>query len=145
MPTDPIRRDPDLRIAVIVDPALAPGLLANTVATIAIGIGAAQPGLGNTALTDAAGRVVRNSADRPVPILQAPEATIRALLLRALPVPDGAVVVPFPRFARSLHAFADYRAAFPTRDLAQEVLDGLGLAGPDQWVRSLTGSLRLLR
>ena len=142
MPPDPT---PALRLAVIVDPALPPGLLANTVATIAIGIGAALPALGNTPLTDAAGREVRNSADRPVPILQAPEGAIRALLLRALPVPEGAVVVPFPRFARGLHAFADYRAAFPGRDLADEALDGLGLAGPDRWVRSLTGSLRLLR
>lgn len=136
---------PALRIAVIVDPALAPGLLANTVATIAIGIGAAQPGFGNTPLTDSAGRTVRNSADRPVPILQAPDETMRALLLKALPAPEGAVIVPFPRFARSLHAFAEYQAQFPTRDLADETLDGLGLAGPERWIKSLTGSLRLLR
>ena len=136
---------PPLRIAVIVDPALAPGLLANTVATIAIGIGAAQPGFGNTPLIDSAGRTVRNSADRPVPILQAPDETMRALLLKALPAPEGAVIVPFPRFARSLHAFAEYQAQFPTRDLADEGLDGLGLAGPERWIKSLTGSLKLLR
>lgn len=137
--------DPALRIAVIVDPSLPLGLLANTVATIAIGLGAAQPLLGNTALTDAAGRAVRNSADRPVPILQAPDEMIRALLLKAVPPPEGAVIVPFPRFARSLHDFAAYQAAFPARDLAAEALDGLGLVGPDRWVRSLTGSLKLLR
>ena len=133
------------RIAVIVDPGLAPGLLANTVATISVGIGAARPAFGNTVLTDAAGRSVWNSADRPVPILQAPAEALGALLLRAVPVPDGGIVVPFPRFARSLHAFADYQAEFPSRDLAAEVLDGLGLAGPEKWVRSLTGNLRLLR
>lgn len=137
--------DPAFRIAVIVDPSLPLGLLANTVATIAIGIGAAQPFFGNTVLVDTAGRAVRNSADRPVPVLQAPDEVIRGLLLKALPAPEGAVVVPFPRFARSLHAFVDYQAEFPTRDLGQEILDGLGLAGPEKWVKSLTGSLKLLR
>ena len=137
--------DPALRIAVIVDPALPLGLLANTIATIAIGIGAAQPVYGNTPLVDAAGRGFRNSADRPVPILQATDEIMRALLLKACPPPDGAVIVPFPRFARSLHAFADYQAEFPSRDLKDEVLDGLGLAGPEKWVKSLTGSLKLLR
>lgn len=137
--------DTVLRLAVIVDPELPVGLIANTVATISAGIGAAIPEFGNTELVDAAGRSFRNSADRPVPILQASGAMMSALLGRAFPVPPGGVVVPFPRFARSMHAFADYQAAFPAHDLAAEVLDGLGLAGPEKWVRSLTGSLKLLR
>jgi hypothetical protein len=37
------------------------------VATIGIGIGAAQPAFGGVVLTDAAGRSIHNSADRPVP------------------------------------------------------------------------------
>ena len=119
--------------------------MAITVATIAIGIGAAQPLFGNTPLVDTAGRVVRNSADRPVPVLQASDDVIRGLLLKALPASEGAVVVPFPRFARSLHDFVDYQAEFPTRDLGQEILDGLGLAGPEKWGKSLTRSLKLLR
>ena len=90
-------------------------------------------------------RAVKTSAIRPVPILQAPAKEIVSLLLKALPAPDGAIVVPFPRFARSLHAFADYRARFPKCDLASEPIDGLGLAGAEKWVRSLTGSLKLLR
>lgn len=137
--------DPVLKIAVIVDPSLPLGLLANTVATIAIGLGSAQPLFGNTELADSAGRLVRNSADRPVPILQAPDAVIRALLRKAVPTPEGAVVVPFPRYARSMHAFADYQAEFPRRDLTAEIMDGIGLAGPEKWVKSLTGNLKLLR
>lgn len=133
------------RIAIVVDPALAPGLLANTVAVIGIGLGAAQPGFGDTTLTDEAGRTVKNSADRPVPVLQADGAALRALLLKALPAPQDGIVVPFPAFARGLHSFADYQAAFPGRDLGAETIDGLGLAGPERWVKSLTGSLKLLR
>jgi hypothetical protein len=130
---------------VIVEPTLPLGLLANTVATISIGLGAAVPFLGNTLMTDAAGRGFRNSADRPVPILQASHATIGVLLLRAVQEPQGAAVVVFPRFARSLRAYSDYRDQMPTRDPSQEAIDGLGLAGPEKRVRSLTGSLKLLR
>jgi hypothetical protein len=133
------------RLAIIVDPGLPLGLLANTVATIGAGIGAVMPALGGTVLTDAAGRSVHNSAALPAPILQAAPEAIRGVLLKALPVPEGATVVAFPQFARAIHQFADYRALFPSRDLEAEIIDGIGLAGPDKWVRSLTGSLKLLR
>ena len=136
---------PDLRIAVIVAPSLPTGLIANTIATTCIGIGTIVTQLGGTALTDTSGRTVHTSANRPVPILQATEEAIGALLLRALPAPERAVVVPFPRFARSLHRFEDYLAAFAHCDLKDEIIEGLGLAGPEKWIRSLTGSLKLLR
>lgn len=137
--------DPDKRIAVIVDPSLPLGLLANTVATIGIGIGAAAPGFGNSTLTDLTRRSVQTSANRPVPILQASPEGIGTLLLRAFPVPDGGILVPFPRFARNIHLFADYLADFPQRDLGKEIIEGLGVAGPGKWVKSLTGNLKLLR
>ncbi len=133
------------RLAIIVDPTLTIGLIANTVATIAVGLGAAEPKFGNVTLTDRIGRSLKNSADRPVPILQAPSEVLRSTLLRALPAPEGGIVVPFPQFARSLHTFADYRAQLEVRDLATETIEGIGLAGPERWVKSLTGSLKLLR
>lgn len=133
------------RLAIIVDPTLPLGLLANTVATIAVGLGAGAPGLGGMMLADREGRSVLNSANRPVPILQGPPEAIRAVLLKALPAPEGAVVVPFPQFARAIHSFAEYKALFPDKDLTAETIEGLGLAGPEKWVRSLTGSLKLLR
>lgn len=137
--------DPTWRSVIVVDPALGLGFLANTVATIGIGLGAALPGLGNTVLTDAHGRSIHNSANRPVPILQGEPDVIRAILLKAMPTPAEARLVAFPRFARSLHAFTDYEAQFPSRDLANEAIEGLGLAGPEKWIKSLTGSLKLLR
>jgi hypothetical protein len=141
----PLRGAGDLRIAVAVDPALPLGLLANTVAVIAAGLGAAAPGIGGVRLTDAAGRAILNRADRPIPVLGADAAALAALLDRAADAPDGACVVAFPAFARSLHAFADYAETFPARRLSEERLEGVGLVGPSRWVRSLTGALKLLR
>lgn len=134
----------DIRIAVIVNPALPPGLLANTVGAVSIGLGARLPSLGASRLSDRHGRGIDGSSNQPVPILQADGDAIRALLLKALDRAEGAIVA-FPAFARAMHVFADYAAAFPTRDLAEETIDGVGIAGPSKWVRSLTGSLKLLR
>jgi Protein of unknown function (DUF2000) len=85
------------RIAIVIDPDLAPGALANTIAVIAIGLGAAAPHLGGDQLINAGGRSFRISANRPVPMLQADPAAIGALYAKARP-PDG-IIVPFPRFA----------------------------------------------
>jgi hypothetical protein len=135
----------DIRIAIVIDPSLPAGLIANTAATIGIGLGAVEPYLGGTILTDNAGRSIHVSSKRPVPILQASTHEIGELLIRAQSPPQGARVVAFPQFARRLHDFTDYVAEFPHRDLTSEKIEGLGLAGPEKWVRSLTGSLKLLR
>lgn len=143
-PVPPLAGAGDLHLAVIVDPALPAGLMANTVAVIAAGLGARLPGIGGVRLADAAGLSSWNSADRPIPVLAADAAAMRALIERA--AAEAAVeTVLFPAFARALHAFADYAAKVPELRLADEKIDGIGLAGPKKAVRSLTGALRLLR
>ncbi|KSV93029.1 DUF2000 domain-containing protein [Sinorhizobium sp. GL28] len=135
----------DIRLAIIINPELPPGHLANTIAAISIGIGAAMPVLGNQHLTDSNQNTIDISSNRPIPILQADNRTIGALLLKALPKEEDRIIVPFPAFARSLHSYADYETQFPVRDLSEETIDGIGLAGASKWVKSLTGSLKLLR
>lgn len=135
----------DWKVAIVVDPGLSLGELTNTVAVLGIGLGAAVPRFAGERLTDATSRQFHISSNRPVPVLQANGDGLQALLAKALPTADHAVVVPFPRFARQLHDYRDYEAAIPGRDLAAEVIDGIGLGGPAKWVRSLTGSLKLLR
>ena len=135
----------DFRLAIIVSPDLPPGLVANTVGAIGIGLGARLPHLGAARLTDGDGLGFDISSNLPVPVLQAPPEVIGAVLTKALPVPEDGAIVPFPAFARALHDYADYEASFPARRLGDETIDGLGIAGPAKWVRSLTGSLKLLR
>ncbi|MGY5778926.1 DUF2000 domain-containing protein [Rhizobium sp. ZPR3] len=136
---------PDIRLAIVVNPALPLGLVANTAGAISIGLGAKFPALAARQLTDREGRAIDISSNMPVPVLQADGEIIRSLLLKALPQQDDRAIVPFPAFARSLHDYREYEATFPNRDLAGEAIDGLGLVGPSKWVKSLTGSLKLLR
>ncbi|ATN32633.1 hypothetical protein ACO34A_02290 [Rhizobium sp. ACO-34A] len=136
----------DLRLAIVVNPDLPQGLLANTVGAIAIGIGAKLPVLAARQLEDRQGRRIDVSSTLPVPILQADAEALRRLLLKAQDGADPAgAVVPFPAFARALHVYADYETSMPDRDLGEEKIDGLGIAGPAKWVKSLTGALKLLR
>jgi hypothetical protein len=135
----------DIRLAIVVNPALPIGLVANTVSAISVGLGARLPQLAGQTLADREGRAIDTSSRQPVPILAADAEMIGALLLRALGRSDDRAIVPFPAFARSLHDYREYETAFPNCDLSQEAIDGLGLAGPAKWVRSLTGSLKLLR
>ncbi len=136
---------PDFRLAIVVNPNLPLGLIANTAAAIAIGLGAGFPALAARQLTDREERTIDISSNLPVPVLQADAEAMAALLLKALPRQADRAIVPFPAFARSLHDYREYEATFPSRDLAGETIDGLGIAGPSKWVKSLTGSLKLLR
>jgi hypothetical protein len=136
----------NLRVAVIVAPDMPLGLVANSVGVIAVGLGAQCPELADSALADGGGRGFGSVCNQPMPVLQADRAAIRDVMLKAFARrPEGATIVPFPAFARSIHVFADYEKALGTRSLDEEEIDGIGLAGPSAWIKSLTGSLKLLR
>ena len=136
---------PDSRLAIVVNPELPLGLLANTVGAIGIGLGARLPWLGNRPLTDLDGRIIDDSSVLPVPILAASPEAIQSLMLKAMPRADDSALVVFPAFSRALHDYREYEALLPGKRLSGEAIDGLGLCGPAKWVKSLTGSLRLLR
>lgn len=143
--TAPLRGADDWRLAIVVSPDQPIGFLANTVATIAVGLGAAHPGLGNVRLRDREDKAILSSADRPVPILQADSAQMFAILEKAQTKGQELKLVVFPEFARKLHSFDEYEVEFPNRSLRNEPLSGLGLCGCARSVKSLTGSLKLLR
>lgn len=132
-------------MAVIVNPELPLGLLANTVGTIATGLGARFTVPLRGQLTDAHGYVIDVSAKLPLPILQGTPVQLQTLLLKAGGADDERAVVVFPAFARTVHDYAEYAACFNRHDLSTTPLDGIGLYGPEKWVKSLTGSLKLLR
>jgi hypothetical protein len=56
-----------------------------------------------------------------------------------------ATLVVFPALAGSVHDWRSFEEARRARDLADEPLREIALAGPRRWARSLTGMLRLPR
>ncbi|MGP2541809.1 DUF2000 family protein [Yersinia sp. 2541 StPb PI] len=134
-----------MRIAIMVNPELPVGLIANTTSAVGIGLAAKFPQLAGTMLSDSGGKEIDVSSKLPVPILQANASQMREVLLKALAATNERAIVPFPAFARAMHSFQDYADTFPQHSLCDEQLDGLGLVGPEKWIRSLTGALKLLR
>jgi len=90
----------DVRLAIIVNPDLSPGHLANTIAAVSIGMGAAMPALGGRRLTDRQEATIDISSNMPVPVLQADSRTIGTLLAKTLPRQDGRVIVALPTTRR---------------------------------------------
>jgi len=133
------------RVVIVVNPEMSPGYLANTVATLSAGLGARFPLLLGAKLSDAAGVAIDASSKLPIAILQASPDSLHQLLAKAGGSDAMQSVVAFPAFARQMHDFPEYAEQFTRRQLLQEPLDGLALCGPQQWVKSLTGSLKLLR
>ena len=131
-------------VVVVVDAGLPRGVLADTVAAISIGLGAASPISGGEPLEDCDHQQVHAVSERGVPVLGAGQSVLGNALRGALPTPGGGVVAPFPVFARRIRTFEEYRDSLTERHLKDEPLAGLGLIGPERWVRSSTGSLGLL-
>lgn len=134
----------DLSIAIVVDPSLSPGRTANAAAVVAIGLGSAAPQLAGRRLVDADGLASDAISLVPVPILQADPGRFAVLLDRALPALDSCHVVLFPAFSAAIQDPSVYLAEAANRRLTIEAYVAVGLAGPKKWVRSLTGSLKLL-
>jgi len=135
----------DYRVAIVINPALPLGLVANTAATLAAGLGARHPQLLGGQLAEGSGLLLDLSAKLPVPILQADANSLQSLWQRSEGANAIKAVAVFPAFARQLHNFDDYRQLLPERRLAEEALDGIAFCGPKKWVTSLTGALKLLR
>ncbi|WP_413651907.1 DUF2000 domain-containing protein [Pantoea sp. B65] len=135
----------DYRVAIVVNPDLSAGYSANTVATLSAGLGARFPLLLGGKLNDAAGLEIDVSSKLPIAVLQASSETLQQLLAKSAGSSGMQSVVVFPAFARQMHDFNGYAQQFSQRQLAQEPLDGIALCGPAQWVKSLTGALKLLR
>ncbi len=133
------------RVAVVVEAGLPAGRSANVAAVLSAGAAAAVDGLGGEPLVDVRGRQTAGCSRVAIPILQASPERLRELVARAYPAPDGGALVLFPSLAETVHHYAAYVELVKRRDLGEEPLRGVALAGPETWVRSLTGSLALLR
>ncbi|WP_195907640.1 DUF2000 family protein [Actinomyces provencensis] len=76
-------------VVVVVDAGLPRGVLADTVAAISIGLGAASPISGGEPLEDCDHQQVHAVSERGVPVLGAGQSVLGNALRGALPTPGG--------------------------------------------------------
>jgi hypothetical protein len=126
---------------VVVDEDLAPGLAANAAAVVAMTLGARAPGLIGEDYADAAGSVHPGLITKGLPILRAPADELPALRARADAAEVG--VIGFPVNGHQTNDYEEFREMLAST--AEPGYLGLALYGPAKTIRSLTGSLPLLR
>lgn len=131
------------RFVVVVDETLAPGLAANATAVLAFTLGARFPDLLGPELVDGDGATHPGLIPFGLPILRASADALAGLHADA--VAAGVGVVALPAFAQQTTDYGEF-AAHVARTAGADLRPlALALHGPRRQVRTLTGSLGLLR
>ncbi|MFS2014661.1 DUF2000 domain-containing protein [Azospirillum sp. CT11-132] len=134
------------RCAFIIDRALPPGLIANTAAALSMTLGKLRPELVGCDLQDADGIGHPGITTIVMPILVSDAEGLRALRRSAAErEADGLGVIGMTDVAQRAKSYDDYRPRLAATRQEEVRYLGLCLHGPAALVRSLTGSLPLLK
>lgn len=134
------------RCAFIIDHALPPGLIANTAAALSMTLGKLRPELVGCDLQDADGIGHPGITTIVMPILVSDAEGLRALRRSAAErEADGLGVIGMTDVAQRAKSYDDYRRRLAATRQEELCYLGLCLHGPAALVRSLTGSLPLLK
>ena len=134
------------RCAFIIDRALPPGLIANTAAALSMTLGKLRPELVGCDLQDADGIGHSGITTIVMPILVSDAEGLRALRRSAAErEADGLGVSGMTDVAQRAKRYDDYRQRLAATRQEEVRYLGLCLHGPAALVRSLTGSLPLLK
>ncbi|MCM8738427.1 DUF2000 domain-containing protein [Azospirillum sp. A1-3] len=134
------------RCAFIIDRALPPGLIANTAAALSMTLGKLRPELVGCDLQDADGIGHPGITTIVMPILVSDAEGLRALRRSAAErEADGLGVIGMTDVAQRAKSYDDYRQRLAATRQEELCYLGLCLHGPAALVRSLTGSLPLLK
>lgn len=135
-----------MKCVMVVDANLPLGLLANTVAVLAISIGHSVDGIVGEDVYDADRTLHKGITEAVVPLLKGDSDLIRSLRAKLLSMPDKLLYsVDFCDTAQKSKHYADYRtrlAEIPEADLQYL---GIAIYGEGKDVNRLTGNIGLLR
>ncbi|MDH2432352.1 DUF2000 domain-containing protein [Pokkaliibacter sp. MBI-7] len=132
------------RCVLIINPALPTGLIANTAAVLALGIGKLQPSINGPLITDSEGLLHQGITQLPLPILAADVERLHSLRQQAAELAPDLQVVDFCQEAQTARSYEQYSERLQ-QDGRRLTYHGLLLFGPKALVTSLSGNLPLLK
>ena len=135
-----------MKCVLIIDHTLPMGLIANTAAVLSISVGALIPEIIGKDLYDQQGHLHRGITTIPLPILKGTAQSIRDMRTKIITAANAKVqFVDFCDAAQSSVSYDQYEKNLLST--AAEEINYLGIAvwGPDKPIKSLTGSIALLR
>ncbi|MFW5418676.1 DUF2000 domain-containing protein [Nocardiopsis sp. CNT-189] len=136
-------RENRIKWVMLIDPALGPGLAANTAGCLAAAVGKELPAIIGPGAEDASG------ADHPglpwtgCSVLAADPATLRAVREKAR-TKAGVHVVDMPRSAQASSVYTHYVETLADIGAEEIEYQGISLIGPRNKIAKLTGRLPLL-
>jgi len=135
-----------MKCVMVVDANLPLGLLANTVAVLAISIGHKVDGIVGDDVYDRDGTLHPGITEAVVPLLKGDSDLIHSLRARLQTMPEKKLyAVDFCDLAQQSKHYLDYRARLAESPEADLKYLGIAIYGEDRDVNKLTGNIGLLR
>jgi hypothetical protein len=127
-----------MKCVMVVDANLPLGLLANTVAVLAVSMG--------DDVVDRDGTLHKGITEAVIPLLKGDSVLIRSLRARLLTMPEKKLYfVDFCDAAQQSKQYTDYQVRMAETPEADLQYLGIAIYGEDKDVNKLTGSIGLLR
>lgn len=134
------------KCVLIIDGSLPVGLVANTAAVLAMSLGRLHPELIGADLPDQDGQIHPGITTIVLPVLKSQPEQMANIARRARELPSGEVlVIDFTSLAQQAKTYGDYQSALSATQATALPYIGLCLFGEAARIKSLTGSLPLLR
>ncbi|HET6397186.1 MAG TPA: DUF2000 domain-containing protein [Pseudoxanthomonas sp.] len=133
------------KCVIVVDPALPPGVMANSAAVVAASLGRLCPEIIGEDLPDHHGRMHAGITTLALPVLGATAERLKALREQLRAFEPGLAVVDLISATRTTRSYAEYAQALARGPDGAIRYQALGLLGERKLVTRLTGSLGLLR
>ncbi|MDR3590919.1 MAG: DUF2000 domain-containing protein [Negativicutes bacterium] len=135
-----------MKIVMVINSELPPGLIANTAAVLGISLGRGREDIVGGDIKDADGNLHPGITARTVPVLAGSRDQIKSLRDNLFAPEYAAVsVVDFSEIAQRCLDYDTYTQMMSGLDSAEIYYHGVCLCGPAKMVSKITGNLKLLR
>ncbi len=136
---------PDFKMVIILDDTLPTGLQCNTAAVLSLTLGKKIDNLIDRDLVDGSGNIHVGLTNQPLPILKSTKEHLKELLKQAKDLSNNMLVVDITDAAQTTKNYTDYEEKLRNMTSEKFTLLGIALAGSQKDIKSLTGSLPLLK
>ena len=133
-----------MKISIVIDESLRPGLAANCTAVLGAALGARYPDINGPDTKDRSGLCYPGITTVPIPILRATRHTLADLTGRAIGKSELTFVI-LTDLAQQCRTYTEYERRLGRTDIEHIAVVGLCLLGDKSVVDRLTGSLPLYR
>ncbi len=131
-----------MKIVMIINKDLSPGLAANAAAVLGISLGNREPDILGPDLEDASLTAHKGITKQNIPVLATDASGLKEIYEKGVNAP-GVQLIDFNTLAQSCRHYDEYREKLSRTRPRDLEFSGLCLAGPNKKISRLTGSLKL--